>query len=42
MGIRTPKILPIIISQVILTISKGYLDSGVGLDVKAIGMASLY
>jgi hypothetical protein len=34
--------LPIIISQVILTISKGYLDSGVELDAKAIGMASLY
>ena len=34
--------LPNIISQVILTISKGYLDSGVELDAKAIGMATLY
>ena len=33
--------LPIIISQGILTISKGYLDSGVELDAKAIGMISV-
>ncbi|MBW2174852.1 MAG: hypothetical protein JRF64_09540 [Deltaproteobacteria bacterium] len=31
-----------IISQVILTISKGYLDSEVKLDVKAIGRISVY
>jgi hypothetical protein len=33
--------LDIIISQVILTISKGYLDSEVKLDVKAIGRISV-
>ncbi len=35
------RFLPIIISQVILTISKGYLDSEVKLDVKAIGRISV-
>ena len=31
-----------VITQVMRTISKGYLDLGVKLDVKAIGMISLY